>query len=129
VGIGRDQTLFALRQGLVRFWYDLPRSRHYVCVDDGSLPTPIMPSKDEAKRRLAHMVDLEKYMGLRGEERHRYLMKLVRKYDQQLRKEVLEVAERWISGEMIGASKDSELAAKITGRRVRKMNLVDLTKL
>lgn len=129
VGIGRDHTLFATRQGVVRFWYDLPRDRHYVCVDDGSLPTPIMPSKDEAKRRLASMVNLEKYMELRGEDRHRYIMQLVRQYDEDLRKEVHEVAERWISGEMIGASKDSELASRVQGRRMRRMNLVDLTKL
>ncbi|KAI9020472.1 ribosomal L27 protein-domain-containing protein, partial [Hyaloraphidium curvatum] len=58
VTIGRDHTICAARAGVVRFWYDLPRSRHYVCVDDGSLPTPVMPSKDEAKRRLANMVDL-----------------------------------------------------------------------
>lgn len=121
VSIGRDHTLVATRQGVVRFWYDLPRQKHYVCVDDGSLPTPILPSKDEAKRRLAGMVDLEVYMKLRGEDRYRYMMGLVRKYDEQLRKEVLEAADKWITG--VGENGEA------VNRRKRRCGLVDLTRL
>ncbi len=109
--LGRDHTLHAERNGVVKFWYDLPRRRAYCAVDDGSLE-PWLPTKDESKKRLASMVDLEKYMGLYREDRHRYMMELVQQYDQEMQKETVELAKKWVET-----------------RQRRLPGLIDLTKL
>ncbi|KAJ3324377.1 54S ribosomal protein L2 mitochondrial [Gonapodya sp. JEL0774] len=97
VGIGRDHTLFALRDGAVKFYYDLPRRRAYVCVDDGSVP-PVLVSKNEAKARLVNMIDLETYMTLKGEERHAYVVQLLEEYERTLGGLRETVGEEWVVG-------------------------------
>jgi large subunit ribosomal protein L27 len=38
VGIGKDHTIFATRDGFVRFWYNVPKKRQEVSVKETPFP-------------------------------------------------------------------------------------------
>ncbi|TMW69849.1 hypothetical protein Poli38472_002005 [Pythium oligandrum] len=46
VGIGKDHTIFATRDGYVRFWYNVPKKRQEVSVKD--TPHPVRVAQQSA---------------------------------------------------------------------------------
>ncbi|KAJ0405177.1 hypothetical protein P43SY_001382 [Pythium insidiosum] len=48
VGIGKDHTIFATRDGFVRFWYNVPKKRQEVSVKDTPLPNPVRVATSSA---------------------------------------------------------------------------------
>lgn len=42
VGIGKDHTIFATRDGFVRFWYNVPKKRQEVSVKDTREPLRVV---------------------------------------------------------------------------------------
>jgi large subunit ribosomal protein L27 len=73
VGIGRDFTLYAQKEGVVSIHYDVTRQRNYISVDAQN----VMP-KSRVKEQLRSMVDVEKYLSLSSKERYDYVMELVK---------------------------------------------------
>ena len=49
VGCGRDHTLFALRDGEVKFWYNRARKRQHVQV--------VCPKRGSTKKQTAELKD------------------------------------------------------------------------
>ncbi|CCI45929.1 unnamed protein product [Albugo candida] len=45
VGIGKDHTIFAVREGYVRFWYNVPKKRQEVSVRN--TPQRLVPSMQQ----------------------------------------------------------------------------------
>ncbi|KAJ3016620.1 UNVERIFIED_CONTAM: hypothetical protein HDU68_012112 [Siphonaria sp. JEL0065] len=85
VGVARDHTLFALTKGKVVFRYDVVRQRRVVAVSaNESLEAPVAGfSKTETKKRLADLVDAEKYLSLDAPSRLAYVRQLAKDLDAQ----------------------------------------------
>ena len=79
VGIGRDFTLFALKQGKVSIHYDLKRQRNTISVDATDAVIP----KSKVKEQLRNMVQVESYLKMNSKERYEYVMGLVDTLDAQ----------------------------------------------
>ncbi|KAJ3086498.1 hypothetical protein HK102_013028 [Quaeritorhiza haematococci] len=129
VGMGRDHTLFALREGRVRYHYDIGRQRRIVSVLDEfsypqpqqlqgettpgfKVPTELVPSRKEMKKKLADRIDPVKYLEMTGEQRLKY---------------VLETA-RELAAEQDEAQKQYTMQ-KVMRQGTRKFDLVDVTML
>ncbi|KAI8924447.1 ribosomal L27 protein-domain-containing protein, partial [Entophlyctis helioformis] len=108
VGMGRDHTIYATREGRVVVHYDLAQQRRFVSVDDGTLEH--FPSKAEMKRRLADSIDVPHYMSLTKKEQYDYVMSKVKEITDADRIKQKAIADQQLT---------------MGGRR--KMDLIDLT--
>ena len=104
VGMGKDYTLYALRDGLVNISFDLERQRKIVNVGIKE------PSKVQVKQRLRDLIDANEYLSKSSLERYEMVMEASKKLSVQLKKEKNE------------ANRDQVLEG---GNR--KFDLVDLT--
>ncbi|KAL0586075.1 hypothetical protein ABG067_004167 [Albugo candida] len=57
VGIGKDHTIFAVREGYVRFWYNVPKKRQEVSVRN--TPQRLVPSMQQQSELILYRKDAE----------------------------------------------------------------------
>lgn len=110
--MGRDHTLFALKEGRVVVWYDLARQRRFVSVDDGTLPLESHPSRVEMKRRLTDSIDIPSYLSQDSKGRYEMVMKNVADLTENMKieREVRDIERLEMKG-------------------TRKFDLIDITQL
>ncbi len=108
MGLGRDHTLFALKNGKVVIHYDLKRDKKIVSIDDGQLGN--LPSRSKIKQELRDMVDASHYLSLDNNGRYEYVMELV------------DTLSKKMDAEM-----NAELQQKLLEKGRRRFELVDIT--
>ena len=104
VGMGKDFTLFALRDGPVNISYDLSRQRKIVSVGTTE------PSKVYVKNRLKELINASEYLQKSSAERYEMVMEASKKLCAQLELE-----------------KQQENKKRVFEGGNRKFDLVDLT--
>ena len=104
VGMGKDYTLYAKRDGPVNIGYDLEKQRKIISVGTANY------SKPEIKNRLKSLIDAEEYLKKSSLGRYEMVMEAKAKLCKQLEQEKFEENKRNV----------------LEGNN-RKFNLVDLT--